>query len=81
MMEEDIVGAQSKSRPREDTQNWDRWVQAPIGDSWGDIVNSRSLGSWVRLNVVLRTRKLTMVVMGMTNKVSLDEKAPEEVTV
>jgi hypothetical protein len=33
MMEEDIVGAQSKSRLREDTQSWDRWVQVPIEDS------------------------------------------------
>ena len=75
------MGAQSKSRLKEDTQSWDRWVQARIKDSLGDTANSHSWGSWVRLNVVLRTRRLTVVVMDMTNKVSLDEKAPEEVTV
>jgi len=75
------VGAQSKSRLREDIQSWDRWVQVPIEDSWRNTANSHSWGSWVRLNVVQRTRRLAMVAMDMTNRVSLGEKVLEEVTV
>ena len=75
------MGAQSRSRMREDSQSWDHWVRVPIEGSWGDTANSYSWGSWVRRNVVRRTRRLTMAVMDMTNRVDLDEKVPEEVTV
>jgi hypothetical protein len=80
MMEEGTVEAQSKSRLGEGTPNWDRWVLAPTEDSWGDTANSHSWGSWVRLNVVQKTRTLRTVGVDMTYTV-VAVSDPEEVTV